>query len=171
MKKTLYCLVFVTTLLLASCANATDATPTELPAPEETVEPPPVATPTVPSPYPEPEETVAYPPPDDDGGYPAPGDQAGYPAPPALSPAPDPYPGGVVWILHPVGKQCEDGGKFADLAAAVASLEEIGVVVGEAEEVERLVCQACDCPTSEHYRLQIDPADLSRTLRLGWTQE
>ena len=30
-----------------------------------------------------------------------------------------------------------------------------------------LVCQACGCPTSEHYRLQIDPADLDSGNEIG----
>jgi hypothetical protein len=170
-KNLLYCLFFVCSLLLASCANATDATPTPIPAPEETGEPAPAATPTILVPEQGTEESSGYPPPGEDDSYPAPGDQPGYPAPPVPAPTLDPYPSGVVWIIRPVGEQCEDGRSFADLATAVSSLEENGIVVGEAEEVELFVCQACGCPTSEHYRLQIEPADLDRALTLGWFRE
>lgn len=159
MKNFLYSLCIICPLLLASCANATDATPA------------PAATPNIPAPDKGTEESSGYPTPDEDDSYPAPGDGAGYPGPTIPAPTLDPYPGGVVWIVQPVGQQCEDGRKFADLDSAVASLEENGIVVGEAEEIERLVCQACNCPTSEHYRLQIDPADLDRALRLGWFRE
>jgi hypothetical protein len=170
-KNFLYCLCFLTFLMLASCTNASDASPTPLPAPQDTAEPTTVATATISSPDPEPKETESYPPPVENDGYPAPPDQAGYPAPPALPPAPDPYPGGVVWIIRPVGEQCDDTRSFVDLAAAVASLEDAGIPVKEADMVELLVCQACNCPTSEHYRLQIDPADLGQALRLGWQRE
>ena len=168
-----YATFVMLTILMAACANSGGGTPTPLPLPEETAEPALAATPTIPSPVEEteePEEPGGYPGPGDDGAYPAPDDLAGYPEPP-LPPTPDPYPGGVVWIIHPVGVQCEDGRLFADLAAATASLEENGISVLRAEETELLVCQSCDCPTSLHYRLQIDPADLVQAIRLGWQQE
>jgi hypothetical protein len=170
-KKILSCLSFIALLLLASCASATDATPTSVPVPEDTVEPAPAATATVPTPDPEPDDTSGYPPPGETDAYPAPPDQAGYPAPPSPPPAPDPYPSGIVWIVRAAGEQCEDSLRFVDLASAVASLEENGITVNEAEGVELMVCQACGCPTSEHYRLQIDPVDLDQAMRLGWFRE
>ena len=172
MKKLFWCTITLTLMiLLASCANADDATSTPLPAAADTAEPAPEATPTIPSPVDEPDEPSGYPPPDENGGYPAPDDSSGYPALPAPLPTADPYPGGVVWIIRPVGRQCEEGREFEDLATAVASLEENGISVLEAEETELLVCQSCDCPTSLHYRVQIDPADLVQATRLGWLRE
>jgi hypothetical protein len=111
----------------------------------------------------------------------------GYPAPPAASPTPegypgaptplptqDPYPGveseGLVWIVKPVGVQCEDAGE-ANLPAAVSELTEADVAVQASETSTLAVCTVCGCPTSEHYRVQIAAADLNKVTEMGWVQE
>ena len=95
-----------------------------------------------------------------------PGTDSGYPV---FTPVPtnDPYPGGLAVIVHPMGLQCEDV-IYADLSAAISSLEEAGIAVVAAEEIGLEVCEACGCATSEHFRVQINPEDLARSLELGW---
>ncbi|MCZ7668709.1 MAG: hypothetical protein M5U34_16690 [Chloroflexi bacterium] len=34
---------------------------------------------------------------------------------------------------------------------------------------ELMVCSACDCPTSAHYRAEINAADMNKATALGWT--
>lgn len=110
----------------------------------------------------------------DSSSYPAPALPAlptGYPeaaAPTATTPAES---GKTVWLLHPWGIQCEGPGPYADLAAAVSALEEAGVDVLEAQNVELMVCQACGCATSEHFRVQVAAEDRPATLALGWQEE
>ena len=123
---------------------------------------------------------------DDDGdkpgsdGYPGPLD-SGYPAPslpapispgyPAPSPGPtvDAYPGGFAALIRPAGLQCEDP-SYADMDAAVAELEGAGIKVHEVSRVDMMVCEACGCPTSDHFRVLIEPADLAAALLLGWAR-
>lgn len=141
-------------------------------APEETAVPQEIAAPTI-TPPPPPESYPAPPPP--------PANSESYPAAPAaLPPAPpagypDAYPGaeGLVWILRPVGEQCAeaDQNSYADLQEAVAALTAAGLTVGEAEMTELMVCSACGCPTSAHYRVQVDAADVPTAVSLGWEQE
>ncbi len=120
-----------------------------------TLEAPPVETPTA--------EPTAYPalptptPPGIDGAYPI----------FTPEPTPNPYPGGLAVILHPAGVQCEEPA-LPDLSAAIGSLEEAGIAVMAAEEVALNVCEACSCPTSKHYRVQISPDDLEKAYALGW---
>jgi hypothetical protein len=112
-------------------------------------------------------------------GYPGPPEEPGYPAPSlptAISPgypAPSPvatldsYPGGFAIFTQPAGLQCEDP-TFANMDAAVAQLEEAGIEVLKISRVDLMVCEACGCPTSEQFRVSIDPADVAAALLLGW---
>ncbi|MCP5097268.1 MAG: hypothetical protein GY943_17110 [Chloroflexi bacterium] len=99
--------------------------------------------------------------------------QDGYPAP--VIPTHNPYPvvEGNVWIVFPVGEQCADAanGRYEDLTAAVAGLTAAGITVTDSEITELLVCSACGCPTSAHYRVEIDGTQLSTALSLDWTVE
>ena len=113
------------------------------------------------------------------GGYPGPPEEPGYPAPvlptpispgypaPSPAPTPDPYPGGFAIFIRPAGLQCEDP-TYADMDAAVAELEEAGITVREISQIDMMVCEACGCPTSEQFRVLIDPADVAAVLLLGW---
>lgn len=99
-----------------------------------------------------------------------------YPAPetPEATVEPTAYPAEKeVWILRPFGQQCEDPETFAyeDLNAAVEALEQAGVEVLASEMVTIPVCQSCDCPTSEHFRVQIRAEALETTQSMGWVQE
>lgn len=92
-----------------------------------------------------------------------------YPAP---LPTQDPYPGGLAWVQHPVGVQCEDGmlPGYETLEDAEATLTTAGIRVKEAEIIDIPMVQQCGQPTSVHYRLQIPAEDLQTALSLGWTQ-
>lgn len=110
-------------------------------------------------------------------------DTSGYPAPPTLTPYPEgyvgpdlgaanaPYPAaaGFVWIIRPSGLQCGDGLDYDTLEAAVAPLSQAGIEVVAQMSVNLMVCEACSCPTSLHYRAQIAEADVAATEKLGWT--
>jgi hypothetical protein len=157
--KRLLMLTMILTLLVAGCSD-TAVTP-ETVEPEPTVEsdegifPRPTVTPDeTRESYPVPEAAT----PDSD-----------YPAPEAL-PTRDPYPvvEGYIWVVHPVGEQCEDGRFFDDVNAAITALEEADVEVTAGATINLNVCLACGCPTSEHFILQIDEEDLSTAERLGW---
>lgn len=103
--------------------------------------------------------------------YPAPATD-GYPPPGPPVPAAHPYPAaeGMVWIIIPVGEQCADPSEnsYASLQDAVASLTAAGITVNTSTMTDLPVCMACGCPTSAHYRLQIDAASLNDALSLGW---
>lgn len=101
-----------------------------------------------------------------------------YPGPASNTPQPTSEPTAYpadkeVWVVRPLGQQCVDPAtyEFADLDAAMQSLEEAGVEVLASEEVIRPVCQACDCSTSEHFRVQLLARDLAVAESLGWFQE
>lgn len=100
-----------------------------------------------------------------------------YPAPPTPQPLPSAYDdvgsSEPVWVLYPVGEQCADAAasRYPDLTAAVAGLTATGVTVLDSELTDLEVCEACGCPTSAHYRLQIDAAGLETALDIGWTEE
>lgn len=153
-------------LFLVAC-NGGDptATPTDS-APTATL--PPLLPPPTDAPYPGP---------DDPGGYPGPGEPLnptpelppGYP-PPTEAPPYDPYPGGVAFVIAPLGLQCEEP-TFPDITTAVAALEAGGVTVESFEEVDLAVCAACGCPTSRHFRVAIAPTDLELARQLGWVRE
>jgi hypothetical protein len=88
-------------------------------------------------------------------------------------PTVDPYPGGIIWIIRPVGTQCEDGTTlgYGDLRESVATLTAAGLRVVDSEMVELMVTTACGSPTSAHYRVQIDIEDLDSALSMGWDRE
>lgn len=115
--------------------------------------------------------------------------EAGYPAAPAL-PSPTPYPDGYVvptappilnpypeatgefiWILKPVGEQCAETPTTPDLQTAVADMVAFGIPVEASETTDLNVCTACGCPTSAHFRLQIDSGYLGNAQVLGWFAE
>ena len=96
--------------------------------------------------------------------------------PPSSAPIVQPevvYPGEeeMVWIVLPVGVQCEGDGPYSDLSDAVVALDEAGVIVVDQTTVDLPVAQACGQPTSEHFRVQILAAGLSQAERLDWHVE
>lgn len=132
----------------------------------------------------EPEATLPVPPP---SLTPATTDPS-YPGPAANTPVPDGYPfptapaapGGypdpasdTIWVIRPLGQQCVDPATYIypDLSTAISALTDAGVAVLASEEVAMMVCEACDCPTSEHFRVQIYSADLAKVEPLGWIAE
>jgi hypothetical protein len=60
---------------------------------------------------------------------------------------------------------------YPTLEDATAALEKNGVPVLQAEEVNMIVCEACNCPTSEQYRIFIDANYLEAAQDLGWVRE
>lgn len=100
----------------------------------------------------------------------------GYPAAQEIYPTIDPYPVGessTVWILHPVGVQCEDSSssKYQSEQDVKAGLTAAGITVNNVATVDLMVCQACGCPTSIHYRAEINESNLDKAIALGWTPE
>ena len=104
---------------------------------------------------------------------------------PTETPAPDEYPAPVnqivqpesaypadgtsVWVVLPVGVQCEENsGEYASLDEAVKALEAAGVVVTEQGTISLAVVTACGGPTSEHYHVQILAAGQQQAESLGW---
>lgn len=119
-----------------------------------------------------------------ESGYPAPESQPivpatatrepGYPEQPAaLPPTPDPYPGGLVWIIRPVGIQCEETTSpgYGNLREAVSTLTAAGIAVADSEMTELMVATSCGSPTSAHFRVQIAADDLSIAQSMDWVQE
>jgi hypothetical protein len=96
-----------------------------------------------------------------------------YPGPPTPMPTIDPYPGGMIWIIRPVGIQCEDGTAlgYGDLREAAATLTAAGLRVVDSEVIEMMVTTSCGSPTSAHYRIQISSDDLDSALSMGWERE
>lgn len=97
--------------------------------------------------------------------------QEGYPEAP---PPPTAYPVDMrIWVLRPLGTQCEesDSYQFATIEEAVASLTDAGVEVFDSEMTSLVVCESCNCPTSEHFRVQILRSDLYGAQVRGWAQE
>lgn len=154
-------------LLLAACGSP-PADPEETPVQEEEEEREGLATV---APVPTRELPTATP-----EGYPvqptAPSRaQEGYPEAP---PPPTAYPVDMrIWVLRPLGTQCEesDSYQFATVEEAVASLTDAGVEVFDSEMTSLVVCESCNCPTSEHFRVQILRSDLYSVQIRGWTQE
>lgn len=97
-----------------------------------------------------------------------------YPAPNSPAPTVDPYPSmeGFVWVIIPVGEQCADPSEnsYASLQEAVAELTAAGITVNASAVDELPVCMECGCPTSAHYRVQIEATGLNDALSLGWAQ-
>jgi hypothetical protein len=100
-------------------------------------------------------------------------EQAGYPLPASPAPTVDAYPGGLIWIIRPVGIQCEPGrpAGYNTLNEAVATLRAAGISAQGAETIERPVATACGSPTSEHYRVQIGADHLAAAEAMGWLAE
>lgn len=170
MKKIILAIILIAAVMLGACSSPVDE------ATEEPVDEGP-GLPEV-TPAPSDDDTVDV---DDpaDGSYPGPGEDGGYPAPllptpfppsypaPVVAPTYDAYPGGVAIIIRPLGVQCEDP-LYSNIDDAVTDLEEAGITVQEAGELELIVCDACGCATSEHYRMLIGPDDMATALALGW---
>ena len=97
-----------------------------------------------------------------------------YPAPASPVPTVDPYPAveGFVWVIIPVGEQCADPSEnsYASLQEAVAALTAAGMTVNASAVTELSVCTECGCPTSAHYRVQIEATSLNDAIDLGWVQ-
>jgi hypothetical protein len=156
-------LMIVAMVLMSGCgasdADAPEAIPTlsgadEAPAGEPSAEP---------AVYPAPEDVKP----------PTPTLDPNYPAPPTFAPTDEPYPGGLVWIIRPVGIQCEESTApgYGDLREATSTLAAAGVAVAQSEMTELMVINACGSPTSAHYRVQIAAGDLQTALSMDWTQE
>jgi hypothetical protein len=97
----------------------------------------------------------------------------GYPAQPTTDPA-APYPAASdaeTWVIRPAGEQCAESVAYPTPESAVAQLEEAGVTILAVEEIELIVCEACGCPTSAHYRVLLAGDDLSTAFALGWDRE
>ncbi|MDX1687773.1 MAG: hypothetical protein R3248_07300 [Candidatus Promineifilaceae bacterium] len=167
-------LFFLLTVLLALALGACQGSP---PVPEETETPPPAPTASesteTPSADPAAPEATATP--DDYPAQPtASAPESGYPAAPEESAPPSAYPPGEpVWVLRPLGEQCAEESTFeyASLEEAVSALEEADVNVLASETVSLMVCEACGCPTSDHYRVQIMGEDVETVRSMGWRTE
>jgi hypothetical protein len=98
---------------------------------------------------------------------------AGYPAQPETQPEAEAYPGGLVWVIRPVGVQCEQGTAegYGDLTEAVATLSASGVEVAASEMTNRIVTTVCGAPTSAHFRVQIAADSLDTAVNMGWEAE
>lgn len=165
-------LLVLGTLLITSCGTAPPAgtimTSTAEPSDSDAgpVLEPAATAPAMPTAEPLPED---YPPPAPlEPTYPP-----DYPAPPTPMPTVNPYPGGMIWIIRPVGIQCEDGTApgYGDLRESVATLTAAGLRVVDSEIVELMVTTSCGSPTSAHYRIQINADDLDSALSMGWDRE
>ncbi|UCC50230.1 MAG: hypothetical protein JSV68_14070 [Anaerolineaceae bacterium] len=173
-------LLILTVFLVTSCGTAPPAEPTPTPSavpdqsesepalsPAEQADPedaiPTVAA--IPTAAPLPEN---YPPPQEESEQPA--LDVGYPGPPTAMPVDDSYPGDMIWIVRPIGVQCEEGTApgYGDLNEAVATVTAAGITVSDSEMIEMAVATICGAATSTHYRLQIQPEDLGLAMSLGW---
>ncbi len=163
-------------LLLAACTSAPEAEQATAVPPEAT--PPPQETPAA-LPTLLPTSTTEVEPEPVEESYPAPKqapaleENAAYPGPqPTPLPPPEPYPGGLVWITHPSGLQCEEGSLpgFEDLRMAITSLTSAGIKVAFSEEIELTVATACGQPASKHYRAQIGNDHLQNAISIGWAE-
>lgn len=98
----------------------------------------------------------------------------GYPAAQAI-PTYDPYPAGgnTVWVVYPVGIQCEDASAstYKNEQEVKSGLTAAGITVHNVTLTELMVCTACDCPTSAHYRAEIEASQLDAAITLGWASE
>jgi len=163
--------LILTLILLAACQGTNgDGGATSTPTPDDEVVPQESPTSSgVPGGEATPIPADGYPPPPP---TPIPSPE-GYPGPPTPFPTVDPYPAGeLIWIVRPVGEQCADAesSEVSDLQEAVAELAAAGVPVESSGTVDLVVCAACGCPTSTHYRVQIQAANFSRAESLGWVR-
>ena len=136
-------------LLLGACSGAETEAPTTTPNSEPaTVAPAPPAPTDQPDDYPAAPTTAPLP---------------GYPAPSAAQ----------LLVSRPLGLQCvgPETYAYATLDAAVSSLANAGARIVEARTTNRMVCEACTCPTSEHFEVIIVAADREIAAGLGWTIE
>lgn len=82
-------------------------------------------------------------------------------------------PEGVVtsWVELSSGMQCdEDGPTYEDISEVMMVLEEAEIAVYDGVTESRVVCQACGCPNSIFYRLEIGTNDLETAVVLGFAQ-
>jgi len=165
-KKYVMLIMLVLTLALSACSGSADPDPTkESKKPTEEAAP---ALPTLDTSLVEP----SFPLPSDPEAYPEPEEPSGYPPPPIVTSTPYAYPEGTTfWITHAAGLQCEQPLIYPTLDDAVRALEENRVAVISAESFDMMVCQACGCPTSEFYRVNIDAYDLDTAISIGWNRE
>jgi hypothetical protein len=79
----------------------------------------------------------------------------------------------VIWIIRPVGIQCEEGTApgYGDLRESVATLTAAGIRVVNSQMTELMVAASCGSPTSAHFLVQIDAEDLDKALSMGWAKE
>ncbi|MFZ0545836.1 MAG: hypothetical protein WAM60_10390 [Candidatus Promineifilaceae bacterium] len=103
----------------------------------------------------------------------SPTQEEGYPA---ARPTADPasaYPAEASdgWVIRPAGEQCADNLAYPTADSAVSDLEAAGINILAVEETELLVCDACGCPTSAHYRVLLSGEDLPTAISLGWEYE
>ena len=92
------------------------------------------------------------------------------PPPPVAYPdARDAYPAaeGEVWVVRPVGVQCEDP-EYTDIQDAITDLKAIGVEVLDSETFEMPTASVCGGPTSAHFRVLIAAEDAEAAAALGW---
>ena len=159
----MFLLLILSLVLLSGCGSSETDDPEPLPT-LPILEATPTMQPTaVPGSYPAPEAAIpAMPTKDPD-----------YPAPPTYAPVVEPYPGGLVWVIRPVGIQCEEGTApgYGDLREAASTLTAAGVTVAQSEMTELMVTTVCGSPTSAHFRVQIAADDLQTALSMDWTQE
>jgi hypothetical protein len=173
--KSWYISVFLLTFIIiiaAACGPAAESSdPSVVPATPETEGVLETAT--------QPAATESAPPPDAPEAYPAQPTAVplpeGYPAPSEPIATVNPYPeavDGFIWMLLPVGIQCEDDAStYSDLQDAVAGLTAVSVQTNQSETTELMVCSACGCPTSAHYRVQVSVEDVNAAQALGWSRE
>jgi hypothetical protein len=161
--KRYWLLILLILTLTAACGTTAEGT--ETPAMEATLQPA-EAPDVLETPVPTSAMTVI-------DEYPAPATDS-YPAPASPVPTVDPYPAveGFVWVIIPVGEQCADPSEnsYASLQEAVAALTAAGMTVNASAVTELSVCTECGCPTSAHYRVQIEATSLNDAIDLGWVQ-
>lgn len=80
---------------------------------------------------------------------------------------PAPSEQNTIWLVQAKGQQCETP-KYESLEAAVKELTAAGVAVLGSKEVALMVTTSCESPTSEHYWVQIDVANLAIAQNNGW---
>ena len=140
---------------LAACGGETNpglqSTPTAPNAPRPTVTNAPLTEGG--QPYPPPQPTAAP--------------QLGYELP-TPKPTVNPYPAGLVWLIKPIGEQCQEPAPEADLSSAIAELEEDGVTVEASGITAVTVCASCGCPTSNHYRALVSEEFPPQAEAVGW---
>lgn len=78
----------------------------------------------------------------------------------------------TAWVVVSAGVQCEPEEKlFADINEAGDALIEADVAVYDAVVESRMVCAACGCPESAHYRLEIDAEAVETAVDLGFVED